>query len=70
MISAGGFSAHQMAFRSTPVDLFGREGNDEDMLFTQDTPLSGQVAQQRKPRMRSQDAAPKDVANSSQLARN
>ena len=40
MLSANGFSAYQMVFGSNPVDLFGWEDGDEDMLFAQDTPLA------------------------------
>ena len=46
MDSAGGVSAYQLVFGSNPVDLSGWEGNDEDSLFTQDTSLAGQSAQQ------------------------
>ena len=64
MISAGGCTANQMAFGSDPVGLSGRENNDEDMMFTQDTSPSEQFAQPRKLRMRTKDAALKEVANS------
>ena len=41
MRSASGFSAYQMAFGSNPVDFFGWEDGDEDILFARDTSLSG-----------------------------
>ena len=53
-----------MVFGSNPVDLFGWEGGDEDMLFAQDTSLAGQFVNQRKLRMRAQEATLKEIANS------
>ena len=56
MLSTGGFSAYQMAS--------GREGDNEDLFSAQDALLAGQCAQQRKLRMRAQDAPLEEVANS------
>ena len=64
MLSASGFSAYQMAFGPNPVDFFGWGDGDEDLLFAQDTSLAGQSVQQRKLRMRGQEATLKEVANS------
>ena len=63
-ISTGGHSAYPMAFGSKPADLFGRADNDERMLFSKDTSLSGQFVQQWKLRKRQQEAAPREAANS------
>ena len=63
-IPAEGVSAYKMAFGSNPADFFGWDDNDGDLLFTQDTSLSGQLAQQWKLRMRAQESALKEVANS------
>ena len=59
LISAGGFSAYQMAFGSNPMD-----DQDGDLSFAQDASLSGQFAQQWKLRIRAQEAALKEIANS------
>ena len=64
MISFGAPSAYQMTFGSNPADLFGKEDDDEGALLSQDTSLSGQVAQQWKRRARAQEAALKEAANS------
>ena len=53
-----------MTFGSNPADLFGKEDDDEGALLSQDTSLSGQVAQQWKRRARAQEAALKEAANS------
>ena len=53
-----------MIFRSDPADLFGWDDKDEDLMFTQDTSLSGQFVQQRHLRIRAQEAALQEVANS------
>ena len=37
-----------MAFGSNPVDPFGWEGGDEDMMFAQDATLAGQFVKQWK----------------------
>ena len=42
MLSAGGFSAYQMVFGSNPVDSFGWDDGDEDLLFARDSSLAGQ----------------------------
>ena len=52
-----------MVFGSNPVDLFGWEGGDEDMLFAQDSSLAGQFVNQWKLRMRAQEATLKEIAN-------
>ena len=59
-----GVSAYRVAFGSRPADFLGRQDNDEDMSFTQDTSLSAQFAQQRGLRMRGLEAAHKEVAGS------
>ena len=64
LISAGGFPANQMVFGSNPFDLFGWDGRDGDLIFTQDTSLPGQFVQQWELRMRAREAALKEVANS------
>ena len=43
--SYSGYSAYQLVFGSNPANLFGRGDADEDLLFTQDTSLSGQLVQ-------------------------
>ena len=53
-----------MIFGSRPVDLFGREDDNEDLFFVQDTSLAVQFAQQWKLRAREVEAALKDVAKS------
>ena len=45
IISASDHSAYHLVFGSNPVDLFGLGDKDEDLLFAQDTSLSGQFAQ-------------------------
>ena len=42
MVSASGFSAYQLVFGSNPMDLRGWGDSDEDLLFAQDTSISGQ----------------------------
>ena len=64
MLLVSGFSAHQMVFRSNPMDLFGWEGQDEDLLFAQDTSLAGQFAQQWKLRMQAREATLGEIAKS------
>ena len=60
----GGFlRTYQMASGSNPVDLFGWEDDKEDLLFSQDTSLTGQLAQKWELRMLAQGAALKEVAN-------
>ena len=58
-VSAGGYSAYQLVFGSNPVDIFGWGGDDEGMLFAQDTAPSAQSASLWKLRM----VARKEVAN-------
>ena len=64
MLPASVFSAYQMAFGSNPMNFLGWEAGEGDLLFAQDTPLTGQFAQQRKWRMRAQGATLQEVANS------
>ena len=52
----------RMVFGSNPVNLFGCERQDEDLLFAQDASLPGQFVQQRELRMMAQEAALKVVA--------
>ena len=51
-----------MVFGSKPGEFFGREADNEDLLFTQDTSLAEQFAQQWKLRMRALEAVLKEVA--------
>ena len=53
-----------MVFRSNPVELFGWEAKDEDLMFAQGTCAAGRFVQQRKLRMRAQGATRKKIANS------
>ena len=65
LMSGGGISAYQPVFGPNPVDRYGwRDGKDGGLLFAQDTPPSGQFAQQWKLRMMAQGAALKGVAYS------
>ena len=64
MLASNGFSAYQMVFGSNPADNFGWGDEDEDLLFAQDTSLSGQFVAQWKLRMLAQEAALKEIANS------
>ena len=57
MLASNGFSAYQMVFGSNPADNFGWGDEDEDLLFAQDTSLSGQFVAQWKLRMMAQEAA-------------
>ena len=63
MISAGGWPAYHMVFGSNPACLFGWEDAGGDMLFMQDTSLSGQFAQQWELRIRAQEMVIEEVAN-------
>ena len=64
MLTSNGFSAYQMVFGSNTADNFGQGDEDEDLLFGQDTSLSGQFVAQWKLRMLAQEAALKEIANS------
>ena len=57
-----GYSAYRMAFGSNPADMFWGGGDDEDLLFAQGAPPSGQFAQKLKLRAAAQDAALKGMA--------
>ena len=46
------------------MDLYGWGDSEDDLLFAQDTSISGQFAQQWQLRIRAQEAAPKEIANS------
>ena len=46
-----GYSAYRSVLESNLPDLFGWGEKDEDLLFVQDTSLTGQFAQQRESRM-------------------
>ena len=63
-VSASGCSAYQLVLGSNPTDLYGRGDTDEDLLFAQDTSISGQSARQWQLRIRAQEAALKEIANS------
>ena len=53
-----------MVSGSNPADVFGWDGRDKNLTFTQDTPPSGQFVRQWKLRMRAQGAGFREVANS------
>ena len=57
MISASGNSAVQLLFGSNKVDPSGWDDPDENLLFSQDTSVSGQFARQWELRMMAQGAA-------------
>ena len=63
MLASNGFSAYLIAVGSNPADNFGWGEEDEDLLYAQDTSLSGQFAAQWKLRMLAQKAALKEIAN-------
>ena len=67
MLATNGFSAYQLVFGSNPADNFGWGDEDEDLLFAQDTSLPGQFVAQWKLRMLAQEAALKEIANSTLL---
>ena len=64
MISASGYLAFSLVFGSDPVDLYGWDDREEDLLFAQDTSVSGQFAQEWELRRMAHEAASKEVANS------
>ena len=64
LISGGGDSAYQMVFGSNPVDLYGLGEKDEYLMVAQDTSLSGQFVKRWKLGVMAQEAALKEVANS------
>ena len=53
-----------IGFVSNPMDLYGGDDADEDLLFAQYASISSQFAQQRQLRIRAQEAALKDIAKS------
>ena len=57
LVSARGYSAHQVVFGPNPCDLFGLDDEDGDLLSAQDASLSRQIAQQWKLRVMAQGAA-------------
>ena len=64
LVSASGYSAYQLVFGSNPMDLYGWGDSDDDLLFAQDTSISGQFVHQWQLRIRAQEAALKEIANS------
>ena len=64
MVAASGFSAYQLVFGSNPADNFGWGDEDEDLLFAQDTSLSGQFVANWKLRMLARGATLEEIANS------
>ena len=46
------------------MDLYGWDDSDDDLLFAQDTSISGQFVHQWQLRIRAQEAALKEIANS------
>ena len=46
------------------MDLSGRDDSEDDLLFAQDASISGQSVQQWQLRIRVQEAALKEIANS------
>ena len=57
---ASGYPAFRLVFGSNKMGFHGREGQDEDLIFAQDSSVSGQFVQQWKLRMKPL----KEVANS------
>ena len=64
MVPAIGYPTYRLAFGSNPMDLYGWGDTDEDLLFAQDTSISGQFVQQWQLRIRAQEAALKEIADS------
>ena len=64
LVSASGYSAYQLVFGSNPMDLYGWDDSEGDLLFAQDTSISGQFVQQWQLRIRAQEAALREIANS------
>ena len=64
LVSASGYSAYQLVFGSNPMDLYGWDDSEDDLLFAQDASISGQFVQQWQLRIRAQEAALKEIANS------
>ena len=58
-----GLSAYWMIFGSSAADNFGWRYEDEELLFYQETSLSGQLVTQWKLRMLAQEAALREIAN-------
>ena len=48
MISASGYSAFQLVFGSNPADFYGWGDRDDDLVFAQETSVSGQLPNSRK----------------------
>ena len=63
-LSLGFNGAYQLVSGSNPVDLFGWDDTDEDLLFARDTAASGQVAQQWELAILAQEAELTEAANS------
>ena len=64
MIPASELPAFQSVFQSNPVGLYEWGGQGEDPLFAQDVSVSGESAQQWKPRMMPQAAVLMEVVGS------
>ena len=60
----GELSTYQMVLGSNTMDLYGWEDKDGDLVFAQDTSVSGQFAQQWRLRMLVREAASKEIADS------
>ena len=57
MTSASGHSAFQPVLGSNPVDIYGWDDQDGNLLFAQDTSVSGQCVERRALRMIAQESA-------------
>ena len=63
-LSSSGHSAYQLGFGSNPADLHVWRDGGDDLLFVQETSISGQFAQQWRLRMMARKAALREMANS------
>ena len=64
LLSPSGYSAYQLVFGSNPADRYGRLGGDDGLLSTQDTSVSGRLAQQWTLRAMAQKKALTEMATS------
>ena len=64
MLSTKGFSADLMVIGSNPADNLGCGDGDGDLLFAQDTSLSGQFVAQWELRVMAQETPPREISNS------
>ena len=46
LVSASVYPAYQLVFGSDPMDLYGWDDSDDDLLFAHDTSISGQFVPQ------------------------